>query len=175
MLDRFLAPLPGYGRPLRINAAQVGFARLATLANDGQLWLFDDTDFSLKKYDPVTGRVSLHISLELVIEGDDHQFITLREYQNLIFLQDALSGVLVFDNAGNFRNKIALSSASSFGLCEDELYFFDANQLVFVHLYHPKRRRFSLPTGANPLSITIGPTKIFMLTEKEILVCPKPL
>lgn len=173
MLDRFLTPQPGYSRPLKITAEQVGFARLATLASDGQLWLFDDTDFSLKKYNPITRQVSLRVPLELVIAGGEYHFSALREYQNLVFLQDSRSGVLIFDNAGNFRSKVAHPPTGTFGLSEDELYFTDAGQLVFIHLYNQERRRISLPEGSKALSVTVGTGKIFILTEKEIVVCPK--
>jgi hypothetical protein len=175
LLDRFLTPLPGYEKPVRIAPDEVGFARLATLAQDGQLWLFDDTDFSLKKYNPVTRRVSLHVPLELVLAGQDPVFVALREYQNLVFLHDGRSGVLVFDNAGNFRSKIAAEAAGPVGFYGDELYFARDGFIHFVHLYNGTTRRLPLPGGIDVLGVAAGPTAIYLLSRNQLLVCPAPL
>ncbi len=175
VLDRFLAPLPGYEKPVKIAPDETGFARLATLAADGQLWLFDDTDFSLKKYNPVTRRVSLHVPLELVLAGQDPLFVSLREYQNLVFLHDARSGVLVFDNAGNFRSKIAAEASGAVGFYGDELYFVRDGALHFLHLYNGTTRRLALPAGIQSLNVVVGPGTIYLLTRNQLLVCPQPL
>jgi hypothetical protein len=175
LLDRFLAPLPGYEKPAKIAPDETGFARLAALAGDGQLWLFDDTDYSLKKYNPVTRRVSLHVPLELVLAGQDPLFVALREYQNLVFLHDAQGGVLVFDNVGNFRSRIATEATESLGFYGDELYFIRDDSLHFVHLYNGDTRRLSLPGGVGFLWVAVGPGTIYLLTRNQLLVCPKPL
>lgn len=175
LLDRFLTPLPGYEKPAKIVPEEVGFARLAALAADGQLWLFDDTDFSLKKYTPATRRVSLHVPLELVLAGRDPLFVALREYQNLVFLHDGRSGVLVFDNAGNFRSKIAAGAAEPIGFYGDELYFTRDGELHFVHLYNGATRRLRLPGGVGPVGVAAGPGMVYLLTRNRLLVCPAPL
>ncbi len=175
LLDRFLTPLPGYEKPTRIAPDEAGFARLAALAQDGQLWLFDDTDFSLKKYNPVTRRVSLHVPLELVLAGQDPLFVALREYQNLVFLHDGRGSVLVFDNAGNFRNKIAAEATGPVGFFGDELYFTRDGSIHFVHLYNGTTRLMPLPGGIYPVGVAVGPTTIYLLSRNQLLVCPKPL
>ncbi|MBD0259816.1 MAG: hypothetical protein ICV83_29205 [Cytophagales bacterium] len=175
LLDRFLTPLPGYETPARIAPDEAGFARLAALAQDGQLWLFDDTDFSLRKYNPVTRRVSLHVPLELVLAGQDPLFVALREYQNLVFLHDERGGVLVFDNAGNFRSKIAAGAAGPVGFYGDELYFTRDGALHFVHLYNGTTRQMPLPDRIDLLGVAVGPTTIYLLSRNQLLVCPKPL
>ncbi len=175
LLDRTLTPLPGYEKPARIAPDEIGFARLAALAPDGQLWLFDDTDFSLKKYNPATRRVSLHVPLELVLAGQDPLFVALREYQNLVFLHDGRSGVLVFDNAGNFRSKIATGAAGPAGFYGDELYFIREGELHFAHLYNGTTRRFPLPGGVGSLGVVAGPGTIYLLTRNRLFGCPAPL
>ncbi len=175
LLDRFLTPLPGYEKPTRIAPDEAGFARLAALAQDGQLWLFDDTDFSLKKYNPVTRRISLHVPLELVLAGQDPLFVALREYQNLVFLHDGRGGVLVFDNAGNFRSKIAAGASGPIGFYGDELYFTREGELHFVHLYNGTTRRLPLPSGVGFLGVAVSPGTIYLLTRNRLLVCPAPL
>jgi hypothetical protein len=175
VLDRFLAPLPGYEKPVRIAPDEIGFARLAALAGDGQLWLFDDTDFSLKKYNPVTRRVSLHVPLELVLAGQDPLFVALREYQNLVFLHDGRGGVLVFDNAGNFRSRIAAKATEPVGFYGDELYFIRDGALHFVHLYSGAAHQLSLPSDVHFLGVVVGFNKVYLLTHNQLLVSPKPL
>ena len=175
LLDRFLTPLPGYEKPVKISPTEVGFARLAALAQDGQLWLFDDTDFSLKKYNPATRRLSLNVPLELVLSGQDPLFVTLREYQNLLFLHDRRGGVLVFDNAGNFRSKIAAEAAESIGFYGDELYFIQRGVLHFLHLYSGAVRELRLPGSVDLLGVAVGSTSIYVLSRNQLIVYSKPL
>jgi hypothetical protein len=119
--------------------------------------------------------VSLHVPLELVLAGQEPLFGSLREYQNLVFLHDSRSGVLVFDNAGNFRSKIATGAAGPVGFYGDELYFVRDGELHFVHLYHGTTRRLPLPGGVSSLNVVVGPGTIYLLTRNQLLVCPKPL
>jgi hypothetical protein len=175
LLDRFLTPLPGYARPVPLNLPDGGFARLATPSPDGQLWVFDDTDFSLKKYNLLTRQITIHVPLELVLDKHDYQFTSIREYQNILFLHDARNGVLLFDNAGNFRKRISQFSSGVVELYRDELFFVQDNRIFFLNLYDEKVRSVSLPDGIKPLYVTVVPDKVFLLTGKELIICSQPL
>ncbi len=175
LLDRFLTPLPGYAKPVLLNLPDGGFARLATLSPDGQLWLFDDTDFSLKKYNPVTRQITIHVPLELVLDRRDYQFTSIREYQNILFLNDPRNGVLLFDNAGNFRKRISRFLSGIIELYRDELFFVQDDRIFFLNLYNEKVRSVYLPDGIKPLYVTVIPDKVFLLTGKELIIGRQPL
>lgn len=171
MLDRFLTPLPGYARPVRIHLPDGGFVRLATLSADGQLWLLDDTGFSLRKYNPTTRQVTLQVPLELVLDRHDYRFSCIREYQNILFLNDPGNGVILFDNAGNFRKKLNLGTGTEIELYEDELFFVRDGRIIFINLYDDNIRSVYLPDGINPLYVTVLSGKVFLITGRELIIC----
>ncbi|MBC7922905.1 MAG: hypothetical protein H7Z75_17650 [Ferruginibacter sp.] len=142
LLDRFLAPLTQN----ELDPDRIGFARNATLAADDQLWVLDDTDFSLKKYDPRTQTVTLNAPLNRVLDGREYDLTFLREYQNVLFLNDRHAGILVFDNLGNYRKTLPFAGLDYFGLLNEELYFLRENRIHFFHLYASTERTLDLPT-----------------------------
>jgi len=148
LLDRFLTPLSGYPYPARLPSERVGFARLMTPAYDDQFWIFDDTDFSLKKYNPSLQTLALHSPLNLVLDPQDYQLTFMREYQNQLFIADRNSGILVFDNLGNYRRKLPFRDLTYFQFIENELYFLEKDTLRFYNIYTHAERTVPLPVPA---------------------------
>ncbi len=132
LLDRFLTMVPAYD----FDAAKIGFARLATLTSDDMIWVVDDTDFSLKKYNSRLKRVETTTSLDLVLDPAEYNITFMREYQNQLFVADENSGILVFDNLGSYRKRIPLEGIKFFGFLDDELYYTKGDTLFFYHLYN---------------------------------------
>lgn len=159
LLDRFLTPLAGYPYPARLPAERIGFARVLTLAFDDQLWVFDDADFSLKKYNPQLQAVTIHSPMTLVLDAKDYHINFMREYQSQVFVNDKNSGILVFDNLGNYRKKLPLPNADYFQFVGDELYFADGDTLHFYNIYTAAERKVKLPFTAQ-LVVVVG-RKIF--------------
>ncbi|MES2731868.1 MAG: hypothetical protein V4714_08970 [Bacteroidota bacterium] len=141
LLDRFLVPIGQY--PLDEN--NMGFARIATLSADDNLWLFDEVDFSLKKYDWRSQAITINAPMNLVLDTRDYDLNFMREYQNMLFINDRNSGILVFDNLGNYKKKLYFKGLTAFGMLNEELYFLQDNQLRFFHLYNFTERALNLP------------------------------
>lgn len=143
LLDRFLVPIGQYS----LDETSVGFARVASLSADENLWVFDEVDFSLKKLLLRTGAVSIHAPMNQILDARDYDLAFLREYQNLLFISDRNSGLLVFDNLGNYRKKLPFKGLSSFGMRNEEVYFLQGNEVHFFHLYTFAERSLALPAG----------------------------
>ena len=143
LLDRFLVPIGQYV----LSPDVVGFARIAALATDDNLWVFDETEFSLKKYDWRLQSVIINAPMNLVLDTRDYDLTFMREYQNQLFISDRNAGILVFDNLGNYRKKIAVKGVASFGVLNDELYFLQDNRVHFFHLYTFQERTMDLPAN----------------------------
>ncbi|MDJ1470017.1 hypothetical protein QNI19_00675 [Cytophagaceae bacterium DM2B3-1] len=154
-LDRFLTPLPGYNQPARLQTEEIGFARVMTLAYDDQLWIFDDTDFSLKKYDLQRQKVEMNSPLNLILKTQDYQITWIREYQNQLFVADRNSGILVFDNLGNYRKALPFKGLTYFQFLGEELYFTDKETLYFFNIYSHSQRSIKLPVAAK-FAILVG-------------------
>ncbi|MBC8110287.1 MAG: hypothetical protein H7Y04_04430 [Verrucomicrobia bacterium] len=167
LLNRFLVAT---AEQYRFSNA-IGFARLATLANDDNLWVFDEADFSLKKYNPDNEQIILNVPLSLIVENKDYNFTFMREYQNLLFISDANSGILVFDNLGNYKKKIPVSGLKHFGFSGDELYFFKDDTLYFSHLYQTTERIIKLPKTEEKINFVLYlDRKIIIFTDKSLII-----
>lgn len=143
LMDRFL----GNVRDFHVDAEAIGFARIMTIAADNNLWIFDDTDFTLKKYDIQRRRVEQQTSFDLLLGNSDYVLTYMREYQNNLYISDLNSGILVFDNLGNYRKTLPFKGLTYFGFLEEELYFLSEGILHFFHLYDLQERVFPLPEG----------------------------
>lgn len=143
LLDRFLTEKGSKS----FNPDLVGFARVATLSYDNNIWLIDDQDFSLKKYDIKFNALLVNNPLDLILNPDTYQIVSIREYQNNIYANDVNSGILVFDNLGNYKKKIPIQGVSNISFYKDELYFIAGDSIHFEGLYLPTKRKESIPEG----------------------------
>jgi hypothetical protein len=141
VLDRFL----GQTQPLALQRERVGFARVATFALDNNIWVFDDIDFSLKKFNTQFEKIDFNTPLELILDASEYEITFMREYQNQLFIADKNSGILVFDNLGNYKTKLPFVDVSWFSFWDDEIYFAQGDELVRYNLYTFKEHRSPLP------------------------------
>lgn len=151
-LDRFLTsstPNFKFANGFDNNDEGIGFARLATVAYDNNLWIFDDTDFSLKKYDTQINQITIKTSLDLILDPKFYDLTLIREYQNLLFINDKNSGILVFDNMGNYKHKLEFKDVNYFNFIDNYIYFLQKDKMVIVDLYKGSQKEYPLPQAKN--------------------------
>jgi len=112
----------------------------------------------------------LNAPLNLVLDAKDYDINFMREYQNTLFINDRNSGILVFDNLGNYRKKLPFVGLTSFGVINDELYFLVSNQVHFFHLYNFTERTMTLPAGRNPLQVLVLEDRVVLFEEGGIAI-----
>jgi hypothetical protein len=139
-LDRFLVPSPVYTLPEDL----IGFARIATVAIDDNIWIVDDADMSLKKLDRANQFLLLNFPLIPVINDPDHGINYIREYQNQLFINNEKEGIMVFDNLGNYKFTIQEKGLNFFSFADDEVCFLREGELVFINIYDRKKRSVRL-------------------------------
>jgi hypothetical protein len=175
-LNRFLTESPNFilDEEGQDQDKSVGFARLATFTGDNNLWIIDDDDFSLKKLDLIYNKVSIHTPLELILDKSTYDFNFMREYQNLLFINDKNSGVLIFDNLGNYKNKLELKGLNYFSFQNNDLYFIQDGYIHLYNIYTGEERKIKLPEGSSFQYVLLGDKKAYLFTEKSIQVysCP---
>ena len=81
------------------------------VSNDGNIWLFDQSDFSIKKYNPTLKEVIFYTPLNNFIQSEEEIYF-MREYQNKLFIASENNGVLMFDNMGSYIKNIAIKEDS---------------------------------------------------------------
>jgi len=145
LLDRFAAPIGQFNLLDLLD----GTVRAATLAPDDRLWLLNESDLTLRQFDPMAKSFTLSTPLDLLIGRSRPDFRFLREYQNNIYLVDRVNGIYVFDNLGNYRKKLPFTGLSTVGFRGDELYFLADGAVQLFHLYTFAQRTIAFPAGVS--------------------------
>jgi streptogramin lyase len=152
------------------NTSAIGFARLATVASDERIWVFDDTDFSLKKIDPFNQQVVVDVPLSLILPSAEYNINYIREYQNMLYVNDANAGVLVFDNFGNYKKKLPFSGLSYLGFRENELYYVNKSGIHFFDLYTLSQRSVALPVNIIADYVLIFSSQIALFSRNSLYI-----
>jgi hypothetical protein len=167
ILNRFLTPAV---LPSSLNQELVGFARAATLGSQENLWLFDDTDLSLKNYNLATKKITSSTPLSLILGDTEYAVNFMREYQNNLYVNDRNTGILVFDNLGNYKKKLPFAELTYFNFFENELYFLKDNTISLFNLYTLSERQIKLPTGTSFKYALFSGSKLFLFTKKTFTI-----
>ncbi|MGV3502182.1 MAG: hypothetical protein ACO1O1_00630 [Adhaeribacter sp.] len=164
LLDRFLAPMT----TLRLANLEQGLVRLATLASDDQLWIFNEQDFSISKIDPRYPEARLSSRLNQILPRRAHDFRLLREHQHHLYLLDRHSGLYIFDNMGTFKKKLPLTNLANLGFLGEEAYYLQGGKLVFYNLYSGQETAYDLPAGTSYQQVLAGDQVLYLFTDKQL-------
>jgi transposase-like protein len=148
----------------------VGFARVATVASDELIWVFDEADFSLKKLNAQTQQLTVSVPLNLVLTSAKYNINYMREYQNMLFVNDANSGILVFDNFGNYKKKLPFSGLSFFGFRGNELYYVNESGIHFFDLYTLATKSLPLPGNISPEFVLVFNTRVAVFKKNSLFI-----
>lgn len=142
-LDRFLTS------PQRYSSSEWSrFSGMMTISADNNLWVIDYVDFGLKKYDINFSQFTVTTPFDLILDPENHEISFIREYQNLVFISDKVSGILIFDNMGNYLRKISAKEINYFSFLGDYLYFIQGDELIVSHIYSSEKKVIKLPEPA---------------------------
>ncbi|MEO1049649.1 MAG: hypothetical protein AAFX87_03465 [Bacteroidota bacterium] len=141
LLNRFLDTPIRY----RLDEESVGFAQVGTVSNDNNIWLVDIASFELKKLDINTREIFINMPLDLILDPDNYEINYIREYQNILFINDARSGVLVFDNLGNYLRTIPKVDLTHFSFYLDDMYYIIDGNLAILNIYSNEESAIALP------------------------------
>lgn len=167
LLDRFLRPISSLDL---LNLNYQGTARLAAPAADDGYWLFDETSLTLAKLDMRIRQLSIETPLNLTLDRQRFDVRQLREYQNQVYLLDYNSGILVFDNLGNYKNTLPYPGVQQIGFRGNDLYFVQQGQLQFVDLYTQQMRSLPLPADKTYRAALVGGKALYLFTENTVEV-----
>ncbi len=153
-----------------MESSDIGFVRLATYSYDNNIWLIDERDFSLKKFNLSQTKVDLNTPLDLLLDPSLYDMNFMREYQNLVFVNDKNSGILVFDNMGNYKTKIPIKGLSQIGFYNDEIYFQEGDKIRFINIYTYIERTENLPENGAFQFILYAPSRLYLFKNTSVEV-----
>lgn len=164
--DRFLMQ----SQTLTFPSAAVGFARIATPSLDQNIWLIDDQDFSLKKFNSTYSSIDINTPLDLIIDPEVYNMNCMREYQNLLFINDANSGVLVFDNMGNYKTRIPVTGLSYFSFYGDNLVYIKEGSLYLMNIYTYKEKKFTDPAFIGATAAILTNKRLHIINKDTLFI-----
>ncbi len=146
---------------------RVGFVELSTSSFDNNIWLIDQTDFSLKKYNIRNKQIDVTTPLNQLLNPKNYELLHCQEYQNRLFISTQNVGILIFDNFGNFIKTFEFIGINHFGFWKDDLYFLSEDQLVKINLYNDQIEKLMPPEGDWEF-VLIYDDLIYLLSKNEL-------
>ncbi|HYG40746.1 MAG TPA: hypothetical protein VD908_19105 [Cytophagales bacterium] len=165
ILNRFLSS-PSY---TEIDRDYIGYAYMAGPSLDNNLWIFDNSAFSLKKYDITLQNVTIEAPLDLILDTEAYNITQITEYQNKVYLNNVQSGILVFDNLGNHGAALPFKT-NYFNFLNDEIYFIEEGELIFYNLYSRETRKISSGEIEKAKYALAFNRKVLLFTEERISI-----
>lgn len=164
-LDRFLNNIGTIRlRDITDNA----LIKVATTSANDQLWLFNESEFSLLKYNPVTSDIVSKTQLNLTFDRKKTDIRYIREYQNMVYMVDKTTGIYVFDNLGNYKKTLPFAELSYVGFKGDELYYLTGGRLHFFNLYTFAERTYDVPPVPTYRQVLVGQELVYLLSESGL-------
>ncbi len=164
LLDRFLNNIA----TIKLRDITNGLIKVATTSATEQLWLFNESEFSLLKYDPRTSETISTTQLNLTFDRKKADIRYIREYQNMVYLVDKTTGIYVFDNLGNYKKTLPFPELSYIGFKGDEMYFLKGGQMRFFNLYSFAERAFDVPPVPVYRQALAGQELVYLLSESGL-------
>jgi len=168
LLDRFLRPSPFYS----FDPQYISFAGMATLAIDGNVWVIDPGDFALKKYNSLSNTLEFSSPLDLILPIDDYEVSFMREYQNLLFINDINTGIHIIDNMGNYQKKIPITNVRQIGFIKNHLYFLEENKISLYEIYRGSWNSIQVPFSSEniPEIVIMSAKRAYLLGTNSLLI-----
>ncbi|SEI76797.1 hypothetical protein SAMN05192553_101195 [Cyclobacterium xiamenense] len=171
ILDRFLNPLS------RNSMADLGFGGYisqATLGNNHGLWLYDETDLSLKKIDFSTGQLLQEQPLNILLPNSSLQVLQLLERKNILFLQIVDEGMYLFDNQANLIKKLPLAGSIPAFVDNEHTYHLETQRLVRTNFLNGDRSSLALPALPPIIGLALTKNQILLLTSSKLYAYDRP-
>lgn len=147
---------------------------LATVRANNHIWILDKADFSLKHINPISGAMVSEFSIDTAQFARKPNFTQLREYQNLVFVLDENSGILIFSIIGNQIAHIKKAGIRNFNFVGEELYYPSGNTIIFFDLSTEATREVKVE-GNNLFSLVTDERIILIDDKNKVRVWETPL
>ena len=148
----------------------VNFAELATPSFDNNIWIIDQVDFSLVKYNITLNQLMSRTPLDQLLDPDNYEILFCKEYQNRLFVSTRNNGILIFDNFGSYIKTFQYKGISFFNFWKDDLYFLKNNELVRINLYNEKMTTHPLPHTDEWEFILIYEHQMYLFSKNQLAI-----
>ncbi|MDN3202871.1 hypothetical protein [Algoriphagus sediminis] len=171
LFDRFLNPLSDKGFLLN----DVSLAKAATLGNNNILWVWDESDMSLKILDYRRNLVLQNQPLNLILDNaDELQVAEIREFKNRLFMNIPKDGIYLFDNQGNLIQKIKLKIDQRLCLYKEYLFWVQEDDLMVYSFSTQAIFKMAKLPNSNIKYLQMSQNRLALVEEDKIILYPLP-
>jgi hypothetical protein len=169
ILDRFINPVSENRIPMNL----INLAKAATLGNNNIIWVFDETDLSLKQFDYRRNRIIQNQPLNLIIDRSSLDIVDIKEYQNLLFLNIRDEGVFVLDNQGNFIKKLKAKPSQKLGFWKGYLIYLEGDKIIFLDFQSEKVEHIDIPSDIKAKGVLVNQNQVYFYDSKQVWIFDK--
>lgn len=165
LLDKTLSELSSF----RLNNS--GFDMVETIAHtrDRKFWIYNQSDFKLKKIDE-SGKIFNESELFNILFDEPVAPTKIIEYEGIVYLNDPLQGIYVFDQFGTFLRKIPIKSIRQFQLIQEKLIYFDGLMLSSYDLRFSKEQEMAVPSKEGLIGVSLQKNRLFLHTKNKVAI-----
>ncbi|MDF2157168.1 hypothetical protein [Algoriphagus sp. CAU 1675] len=170
VLDRFLNPLIEED----FMNLDVHLAKAATFGNNNILWVWDESDLSLKRLDYLRSLVLDSQPLNLILNDATLGVSEIREFKNQLFMNVPESGIYVFDNQGNLLQKIELSGIKRLNLYKNHLIWTESGKLTALDLRDQSKKILAPLPKENIDFVQFGQNRLVLAGKDTLYLYAMP-
>jgi hypothetical protein len=148
----------------------IGFAEIASPSYDNNIWIIDQVDFSLLKFDISAKTIITRTPLNQLLNHLNNEIMFCKEYQNRLFISTKNFGILIFDNFGNYLKTFQYPGVSSFNFWKDNMYFITGGTLTQLNLYNEEIIIKKLPTKSEWLFALIFEDRLYLFSKNQLVL-----
>ena len=164
ILDRFLSSL----HEEDFSRSTVNLARVATLGNNNVIWVYDESDFSLKSLDYLRNIVLQSQPLNLILPIENFEVLEIREFKNRLFMHVKDYGYLIFDNQGNLIQRVDSNSNQRICFYNEHLLWIENQSLMAYSLSKLQLENLATISATNIDYIQIGREQLYLVSPGKI-------
>lgn len=170
ILDRFLNPLSEGNFLLN----EITLPKAATLGNNNVIWVWDESDLSLKSFNYLQKQIIQSQPLNLILDPQNLTVREIREFKNRLYLNIPDSGIFIFDNQANFIQKLPIRVNQRLCIYKDRIFWIENGSLKSYSI----RTLEEFDLGKLPVdqasTIQIGQEILVIQTPSELQVFKLP-
>jgi outer membrane protein assembly factor BamB len=170
VLDRFLNPIAEHN----FFDASINLAKAATFGNNNIIWVWDESDLSLKRMDYLRNLVLDAQPLPLLTDSKNLNILEMREFKNRLFVLAPEEGVFVFDNQGNLIRQINLPQVPNLCLYKDYLLWVENNHLNTYCLSTKAIFKLFEVKDSKAPKVVVGNTKLLLVEGDKVKIFNLP-
>lgn len=167
ILDRTLSEI----KELNLFDLDIIEPQAIAIANDNNIWLFDQVSALLKKIDQ-EGNVLFESRNLNQILGKNLNPSFLKEYNNLLYLSDPLESIFIFDLFGQLKQILPIEEVQQFQIWKNQVIYLKKKQLMTLDLETLEESTFAIPqlTTTSLMTAQIQQGRLILIEQERVRV-----